>query len=139
MRSISERLKNPLTRPLLFFLSFILPSIVRFNKEFQKSTENTTCQLFDEISMLVRLYASNLLSKESIVAVGDDLCLLNLEPSNQLPDENLGVEESTWTYLRELEEEHDLKPSFSAVRSFYVSSIKKCFRNSHLETPFSRT
>ena len=91
VRSISERLENPLTRPLLLFLSFILPSIVRFNKVFQKSTENTTCQLFDEISRLVRLYASNLLSKESIVAVGDDLRLLNLEPSNQLPDENLGV------------------------------------------------
>ena len=87
MRSISERLKNPLTRPLLLFLSFILPSIVRFNKVLQKSTENTTCKLFDEISRLVRLYASNLLSKESIVAVGDDLRLLNLEPSNQLPDE----------------------------------------------------
>ena len=108
MRSISERLENSLTRPLLLFLSFILPSIVRFNKVFQKSTENTTCQLFDEISRLVRLYTSNLLSKESIVAVGDDLRLLNLEPSNQLPDENLGVGESTWTCLRELEEEHDL-------------------------------
>ena len=92
---------------------------------FQKSTENTTCQLFDEISRLVRLYTSNLLSEESIVAVGDDLRLLNLEPSNQLPDENLGVAESTWSCLHELEEEHDLKPFFNAVRSFYVSSIKK--------------
>ena len=95
MRSISARLENRLTRPLLLFLSFILPSIDRFNRVFQKSTENTTCQLFDEINRLVRLYASNLLSKESIIAVGDDLHLLDLEPSNQLPDENLGVGEST--------------------------------------------
>ena len=125
VRSISERLGNPLTRPLLLFLSFILPSIDRFNRVFQKSTENTTCQLYYEISRLVRLYASNLLTKESIAAVSEDLRLLNLERVNQLPDENLGVGESTWACLRELEEEYDLKPFFEAVRSFYVSSIKK--------------
>ena len=44
--SISERLENPVTRPLLLFLSFILPSIDRFNRVFQKSTENTICQIF---------------------------------------------------------------------------------------------
>ena len=82
VRSISERLQNPLTRPLLLFLSFILPSIDRFNIVFQKSTENTTCQLFDEISRLVRLYASNLLTKETIVAVGDKICLLNHRRGN---------------------------------------------------------
>ena len=67
VRSISDRLENPLTRPLLLFLSFILPSIDRFNRVFQKSTENTTCQLFDETSRLVRLYASHLLKKFSFL------------------------------------------------------------------------
>ena len=61
---------------------------------FQKSTENTTCQLYDEMSRLTRLYASNLLTKESILAVGDNLSCLNLQSSNQLPDENLGVGDS---------------------------------------------
>uniref|UniRef100_A0A1X7SHY9 HAT C-terminal dimerisation domain-containing protein n=1 Tax=Amphimedon queenslandica TaxID=400682 RepID=A0A1X7SHY9_AMPQE len=67
----------------------------------------------------------NLLTKENILAVGDNLSCLNLQSSNQLPDENLGVGDSTWTFLHEVEEEHDLKPFFIAVRSFYVNSIKK--------------
>ena len=40
--SITQRLQNPLTKPILLFLSFILPSMDRFNRVFQKSTENTT-------------------------------------------------------------------------------------------------
>ena len=107
------------------FLSFILPSIDQFNRVFQKSTENTTCQLYDEMSRLVQLYASNVLSKDSIVAVGDNLQRLNFESINQLPDENLGVGESTWTCLHNLEQEYDLKSFFDAVRSFYISNIKK--------------
>ena len=60
---IVSRLQNPLTRPFLFFLSFILPTMDNFNKVFQKSTENTTCQLYSEMSRLVRVYASNLLTR----------------------------------------------------------------------------
>ena len=71
--SIIERLENPLTKPLLLFLSYILPSMDRFNRLFQKSTENTTCQLYSEMSRLARLYASNLLKTETIIAAGDDL------------------------------------------------------------------
>ena len=40
-----RRLENPLTKPILHFLSFILASMSRFNRLFQKSTQNTTCQL----------------------------------------------------------------------------------------------
>ncbi len=39
--SILQRLENPLTKPLLYFLSFILPSMGKFNRLFQKSTQNT--------------------------------------------------------------------------------------------------
>ena len=49
VRSISARLENPLTRPLLLFLLFSLQSTGL--TVFQKSTENTTCQLFDEIGL----------------------------------------------------------------------------------------
>ena len=50
----------------------------RFNCLFQKSNENTSCQLYSEMSRLVRLYASNLLKGEAITAVGDNLILLCL-------------------------------------------------------------
>ena len=66
-----------------------------------------------------------MLSKDSIVAVGDNLQCLNLESINQRQDENLGVGESTWTCLHNLEQEYDMKPFFAAVGSFNVSSIKK--------------
>ncbi len=102
--SILQRLDNPLTKPLLFFLSFILPSMDKFNRLFQKSTQNTTCQLYNKMSRLVRLYASNLLKPECIVAVGNDLSKLNLATCNQLADENLGLGDATWKHLAEMEE-----------------------------------
>ena len=46
VKKIIDTLHNPLTRPLLDFLSYILPSIDKFNKIIQKSKENSTCQLF---------------------------------------------------------------------------------------------
>ena len=45
VHSIFSRLENPLMKPLLHFFPFILPSMDRFNRLFQKSTENTTSQL----------------------------------------------------------------------------------------------
>ncbi len=86
--SILQRLENPLTKPLtkplLHFLSFILPSMGKFNCLFQKSTQ---CQLYTEMSRLVRLYASNVLKPESITAVGDDLSKLSFASANQLADD----------------------------------------------------
>ena len=68
--SILERLENPLTKPLILLLSYILPSMDRFNCLFQKSTQNTTCQLYTEMYRLVRLHASNLLKAEAVTAAG---------------------------------------------------------------------
>ena len=90
----------------------------KFSRVFQKSTENTTCQLYGEMSRLVRLHASNLLTREVISSVGDHIHHHNLDRNNQVPDENLGIGSSTWCCLHELEKERDLKPFFSAVRSF---------------------
>ena len=123
--SILQRLENPLTKPLLLFLSYILPPMDKFNRLFQKSTQNTTCQLYTEMSRLVRLHASNLLKPECIVAVGDDLSQLNLATRNQLADENLGLGDATWTYISGMEEELDPKTLYKAVRSFYVASLQK--------------
>ena len=43
----------------------------RFNRLFQKSRENTTSQLYNEMNQLVRLYASNVLSADTILAASD--------------------------------------------------------------------
>ncbi len=64
--SITSRLENPLTKPILYFLAHVLPSMDRFSRLFQKSNENTTCELYVQMGRLVRLYAGNLLKKEVI-------------------------------------------------------------------------
>lgn len=78
VKKIIDTLHNPLTRPILQFLSYILPSMDRFNRVFQKSKENTTCQLYHEMGRLVRLYASNLLKTDVIKAAENNLSTLNL-------------------------------------------------------------
>ena len=126
--NIIRWLENPLTKPILHFLSFILPLMDRFNRLFQKSTQNTTCQLYNEMTRLVRLYASNLLKPESITVVGDNLCQLSFAQEDQLEHENLGVGDATWAYLSAMEEELDPKPFYEAVRRFYVASLKKMLK-----------
>ena len=128
-------LLRSLTRPLLLFLSYILPSMDKFNRLFQKSTKNTTCQLYTEMNRLVRLYASNLLKPATILAVGDNLSLLSFARTGQLLDENLGLGDNTWLHISDLEEEQDCKPFFTAVRSFYVATIQKMLK----KFPFSDT
>ena len=74
----------------------------KFNKVFQKSKENTACQLFQEMSRLVRLYASNLLKADVILAAGNDLNTLSLDSEGQVPDENLGIGNDTWVLIAQL-------------------------------------
>ena len=105
--SITERLQNPFTKPILHFLEYVLPCIDHFNRLFQKSSENTTCELYDEMNRLVRLYAANLLTNEAILEANDNLRLLNFDAINQLSDENLGIGDNTWTALALVEQEHD--------------------------------
>ncbi len=100
----------------------------KFNRMFQKSTENTTCELHREMCRLTKLYAANVLKTDVITSASGNLRLLNLERESQLDDENLGVGIDTWTCIRELEEEHDPAPFFSAVRKFYTASLKKMLK-----------
>ena len=100
----------------------------RFNRLFQKSSENTTCDLYVEMNRLVRLYAANLLTTEAILEATDNLTLLNFDAINQLPDENLGIGDNTWVALAEVEQEYDTKSFFTSVRKFYLSSIKKMLK-----------
>ena len=100
----------------------------RFNHLFQKSNENTSCQLYSEMSRLVHLYSSNLLKGEAITTVGDNLTLLSFARNKQLEDENLGIGSATWACVSELEDELDPKPFFTAVRNFYIATIKKMLK-----------
>lgn len=123
--SITTRLENPLTRPILHFLAHVLPSMDRFSRLFQKSSENTTCELYVEMSRLVRLYAGNLLKKEVILAAGDKLKEMKMDASSQVTNEHLRIGNDTWISVAELEQEHDTKPFFTAVRKFYVATVTK--------------
>ena len=67
----------------------------QFNRLFQKSTENTTCELYNEMNRLVWLYAANLLTTDAILAANDNLTLLSFETSSRLSNENLGIGDST--------------------------------------------
>ena len=96
IRSILNRLENPLLKPLLHFLSYIMTPMCKFNQVFQKSDENTTCELYTEMCRLTRLYASNVLTTEAITTAGDDLSHLRFDSDNQLDDESLGIGTATW-------------------------------------------
>ena len=128
VQGILDKLQNPLTKPILCFLAFILPSMDRFNRLFQKSSENTTCQLHAEMIRLVRLYASNLSKTETITAAEDDLTSLNSTRNKQLDGEDLGIGYDTWTCISAIEEEMDTKPFFRGVRDFYIATIKKMLK-----------
>ena len=67
---------------------------------------------------LVRLYASNLLKADVILAAGNDLSTLSLDNEGQVPDENLGIGNDTWVFIAQLEEEADPKPYIVLLGSF---------------------
>ena len=92
----------------------------RLHQVFQKSTENTTWQLYTEMSRLVRLFASNLLMPEAIDAAGETFNILSMTTTDQLPNENLGLGDDTWAFISSLEEEQDVTLFCRAVHSFYV-------------------
>ena len=103
----------------------------RFNRLFQKSSENTTCQLYKVMSRLVRLHASNLLKPEVTTSAGEDLSKINLHSSCQLSDENLGIGDDTWASIGVLEVEHDSKPFFTAIRTSNNSKGAQKEKNSY--------
>ena len=125
-----------ITKPFLLFLKHVLPFMDRFNRNFQKSSENNTCELLTEINQLVRIYAVNVLTQNSVLQVGNKIHTIDLDNStNHKPDENMSIGTDTWECVAELEEEINIKPFFSAVRQFYLATLKKMF---HLEILYSK-
>ena len=92
----------------------------------KKSTQNTTCELYNEMNRLVQLFANS------------NLKLLCFETSSQLSNENL--RDSTWITIAQVEVEQDIEPFFVAVRKFYLATIQKMlkkflFDDTHLQPP----
>ena len=100
----------------------------RFNRTFQKLTENTTCELYAEMSKLVRLYAQTCSNqRQSLLLVTTLPISACMDRESQLADETLDIGNDTWVCLAELQEDTDIKPFFTAVRNFYTSTIHKKF------------
>ena len=99
-----------------------------FSRMFQKSTENTTCELYGEVCRLTKLYCKNLLTAEAILAADENLTLLNIDRDSQVSKENLGIGTDTWACLAVYEQEEDPKPFFLAVHKFYLATIKKMLK-----------
>ena len=76
------------------------------------------------MNRLVRLYASNFLTTDTIIAASDNLCHLVFDEENQVSDENVGIGRETWVSVAGLEATYDTTPFFTAVRQFYHSSTK---------------
>ena len=97
----------------------------QFNRLFQKSTENTTCELYNKMNFLVWLFAANLLTIDAILATSSSLTLLGFETSSQLSNKNLGIGDSTWITIAQEEVEHDIQSFFITVKKFYLATIQK--------------
>lgn len=61
------------------------------------------CELYEEVSRLVRLYAKNLLKTEAVLAAEDNLTLLNFDVDSQVANENLGIGTDTWVCVAAFE------------------------------------
>lgn len=88
--------------------------------------ENTICMLFTETSRFLKLYETNFLKKMPfwLLVMISKPWALTREATLQ-NNENLGIGTATWTSLSELEETHNIKPFFNAVRKFYIQTINK--------------
>ena len=69
---------------------------------------------------LLKIYAANVLTTASIQAAGENL--KDLKFDHQLVNE---IGSDTWVHVAELEEEHDPKPFFQAVRNSIFNQSRR--------------
>lgn len=60
----------------------------------------------------VRLYAANVLTKETVIDAGENLSQLDFAVESQFADENLGIGTETWITIAALVEEQDVSQFF---------------------------
>ena len=93
----------------------------RFNRSFQKSNENTTCELYTDIVRLTKIYVVNFLTEEAVCKAGDKIHLVDMDKVTLY--ENLSIGDETWLCISALEE-MDTKP-FLCVKAFYSATLQK--------------
>ena len=120
--SITERLENPLTKPILHFLNHVLPSMDRFNRFFQKSNENTY-ELYTDFVRLTKIYAVNFLTEDAVCKARDKIHLVDMDKVKLY--ENLSIGDETWLRISALEEERDTQTIFLCVKAFYSTTLQK--------------
>ena len=111
---------------------FSHPWIHRFNRSFQKSNENTTCELYTDIVRLTKIYAVNFLTEEAVRKAGDKIHLVDMDKMKLY--ENLSIGDETWLCISALEEEMDTKPFFCVSKLSTQLLFRNCLRNFHLAT-----
>ena len=97
----------------------------RFNKSFQNSNENTTCELYADIVRLTNIYVVNFLTEEAVRKAGDKIHLVDMDKVTLY--ENLSIGDETWSCISALEEEMDTKP-FLCIKAFYSATLQKFFK-----------
>ena len=99
----------------------------RFNRSFQKSNENTTCQLYTDIVMLTKICAVNFLTEEDVRKVGDKIHQVDMDKVKLY--DNLSIGDETWLCISALEEEMNTKPFFFlCIKTFYSATLQKLFK-----------
>ena len=98
----------------------------RFNRSFQKSKENQTCELYTDIVRLTKIYAVNFLTEEAVRKAGDKIHLVDMDKVTLY--ENLSIGDETWLCISALEEEMDTKPFFLCVKAFYSATLQNFFK-----------
>ena len=51
----------------------------RFNRSFQKSNENTTCELYTDIVRFTNIYVVNFLTEETVRKAGNKIHLVDMD------------------------------------------------------------
>ena len=133
VKSIHDRLQDPVTLLTLHFLRFILPQINHFNVLFQ-TEECMIGDLLPEMETLLKKLLYKFVKMEHITSA-DTLCVVDYKNrSLQHEDHRLAVGLKTRTIFTDSDEEDDSRPSitpamlatfYSSVRSFYEAVVTK--------------
>ncbi|XP_060763680.1 uncharacterized protein LOC132872704 [Neoarius graeffei] len=126
VKSINDRLQEPLTELILLFLQYILPVLNQFNILFQ-GEDCMVVSLLPEMDRLLRKFAVKFLELKHVKSCRN---LREFDVGNQelqQSDDKLAVGPAVRSRLVELEEDLDAKTAqvVSSVRGFYEAAARK--------------
>lgn len=131
VRVISTILKDPLTKPWLLFLSYVLPVFEKFNVFFQTSSAATIHKVLGESERLLKTVLSFFTDPNIIRINSCDLTKIDYaNASNHLPDDHVYIGDDTAVLVLHLKENEveSVQKFFEGVLKFY-----ECFVNKQLK------